>query len=752
MYFQSFRRLLTVVTLLSVSGPALADDDPYYSEQSVWNEAVNGPMPHWREGGRTDPVSESLHPYTLPSAADGPTSGLVTTPPEFSPTDGVLYRYSSAAWAVLVTDLVVALTSDPAHDEIAYVVVANSSQRNIATTQFTSGGADMSKVVFIIAPNNSIWIRDYGPHFVFQGENRAIVDSHYYPGRSLDNFLPTLLGDDFFEMPTYDIGLYYSGGNYQADSNRNGYITSLIHSDNPGFGEPFIAELYNKYQGVDNLTVFPALPGSVDGTGHIDMWFYLIDDDTVIISEFIPGSNPTAIQITNNAANYMENVLGFEVFRVPDSNGFHPQGNGSHFTYANAFRVNDRIFIPSYGQGSATHNARDAQARATWEQAAGPGIEIVPINCYDIIPAAGAIHCIVMQVPRYTNTNPAARILKPDGGNTLVGGTQYDVGWTTDDDEGVSSIDFAWSIDGGDTFQGVVNNQADNGGIGWIVPEIGTSEAMVKVSAYDDDNNTADGVSDSPFRIVNAQRNLYDFSAGAGVDKWAFGYQTTSWGSINSNRRPASAGIEIDTLDASAYSRLATSNANGTDNDLNRYRARVPTTGRESTHIFEFMIYEEFEDILDIEILWEGYADDCTQSEIYLWDDVEGNWGDTQGLFGDNRHLDNHATNRDEELTGHITSNFDRYINSDGLFTLLHYAERSRWRTFHDYILVTVTHAHNGDMDDNGQWNLDDVEMFNDCMTGPGGGILPGCDRADTDADYDVDFADFKRLQDKIDE
>ena len=86
----------------------------------------------------------------------------------------------------------------------------------------------------------------------------------------------------------------------------SGFKTSLIHADNPGFGTLFIGELLNRYQGIETLTIFPQLPGSVDGTGHIDMWFYVVDSDTVVISEFVAGSNPTAISITNNAATFME--------------------------------------------------------------------------------------------------------------------------------------------------------------------------------------------------------------------------------------------------------------------------------------------------------------------------------------------------------------------------------------------------------------------------------------------------------------
>ena len=55
------------------------------------------------------------------------------------------------------------------------------------------------------------------------------------------------------------------------------------------------------------------------------MWLYLVDEDSVIISEFKPGSNATAISITNNAVPYMQ-ALGFQVHRTPawNSGGVSP--------------------------------------------------------------------------------------------------------------------------------------------------------------------------------------------------------------------------------------------------------------------------------------------------------------------------------------------------------------------------------------------------------------------------------------------
>jgi hypothetical protein len=297
-------RIGTVVSLplvLLVGGSALADAGP--EQKSVWNEQLNGPLPRWRETGTPPPdPNQSLVPHALtrPAGLQAPTSGDVASPPEYAPCAGVIFKYSTGAWPTEVTDCVTTLTAPPEHDEIAWVVVSSASQQTAATNQFTAAGADMSKVVFIRQPSDSIWLRDYGPHFIFQDGALAIVDSHYYPTRPQDNFIPTLIADDEFLIPSYDIGVYYSGGNFQPGPAGSGFVTALINLDNPDHADWFLEELFQTYQGIETLHIMPQLPFSVDGTGHIDMWFYLVDDDTVIISEFLPGENPTAINITNN--------------------------------------------------------------------------------------------------------------------------------------------------------------------------------------------------------------------------------------------------------------------------------------------------------------------------------------------------------------------------------------------------------------------------------------------------------------------
>ena len=86
--------------------------------------------------------------------------------------------------------------------------------------------------------------------------------------------------------------------------------------------------------------------------------------------------------------------------------------------------------------------------------------------------------------------------------------------------------------------------------------------------------------------------------------------------------------------------------------------------------------------------MWEGYGDECLQMELYVWDNQAQNWCDARGNFGANAYLANWAGNVDGQLSAFIRQDFERYIDSSGLLTLLLYAERSSQESFSDYVAV----------------------------------------------------------------
>lgn len=660
-------------------------------------QEASKPLPAYRlgpDGRNATPQPKPDQPivprtFELLRVDAAPDACALTSPPEYAPVHAVLLRYRSGDFNGVVTDIVANLTGPVARDERAYVVVSSASQQSTAETEFAAAGADLSKVDFFIAPNDSVWMRDYGPHFIWQGGAEAIVDSHYYPQRTRDNFIPTVLADDEWVSPSYDIPLYYSGGNFQASADRRGFITALAFSDNPDLTENEIAELYGEYQGIDTLHVFPQLPGSVDGTGHIDMWMYLVDEDSVIISEFLPGENPDAIQITNEAAVFMEG-LGYTVHRTPAFNDSHPFGS-AHYTYTNAFRVNDRIFVSTFGDGNPAYTTYDNQALAAWEAAAGPGVEIVPIPSYDIIWASGAIHCIVKQVPRYEGPDPAACTTAPRGGELVGAGTLREITWTATDDDAVASIDLLYSVDGGATYppeQTIAAGIPDIGAFDWSVPLVESAAARVKVVARDGFGGVVEAESEADFSIESALRSVYDFTSGAGSTRRVFGSSVGNWGDVDRVRMPVTT-----ELTGPNYAQIALSDATGGDSDPNRYISPTPSFFGRSAHVVEIEVGEDPATITDIELLVEGYADSCAQLEAYVWDTLSGQWCDGAGNCGANRHMDNFAGNRDEELRAAIRSDFSRYVDSStGVISFLLFVERTFSETFLDYVSLAVTH------------------------------------------------------------
>jgi len=285
---------------------------------------------------------------------------------------------------VLTAMTVPITTGDP--DGIVYVLVENASDQGNATTALTNAGADMGQVEFITVDTDSVWIRDYGPRFISVDGQRAIVDHTYnrLPGRERDNAVPDFIAALWGE-PSYDIGLIHGGGNFHFFGDDEAFMTELVVNENPTLTPAEIEQRYLDFQGLD-LTITDPLPSWFDSTQHIDMWMQTVGDREVIIGEYAAGT--AANTVTETWVTELTN-RGYTIHRTPGwSSG------GTHYTYTNAVIFNDIVFIPEFS-GYPTENA---QAVAVF-QAAFPGKAIIPVNCSTIIDYAGAIHCIVMQVP-----------------------------------------------------------------------------------------------------------------------------------------------------------------------------------------------------------------------------------------------------------------------------------------------------------------------------------------------------------------
>lgn len=459
---------------------------------------------------RTERAYVRDNPLTLLRSATDPPSGPVTTPAEYGPTEAVIFSYrGNASWKDIIDEMAFHITHTGNAD--VYVYVPNvAGVQEVETWMIGNAGADPDRVHTIIQPTDTIWIRDFGPRYVYEGEVRAVVDHTYNRPRPLDDAVPSHFSG-FRNHEYYKIPLVHGGGNYHLDETATGYTTRLINNENPDLTESEIHDLWESFQNLQT-TFWNPFPVNVDSTQHIDMWMIPISDNAVIISEWPanPGS-AQAIICDTAAADFLSR--GYTVHRVPAR-----RLASAHYTYTNSVIVNDLVLIPFYT--NSTMQQYNAQAKAIWE-AALPDHTVVQINCQALVTASGVMHCIMMHVPaNLGGENPTAYLRTLRGGEVLDPGDIIEIRWSSDDNIGVVEADLLLSTNGGQSFDEVIaEGVADDGSFLWTVPDIATTQARVRVVVRDGDGNTGFDQSDSDVVIDGTQpSNPADLNGDGVVD------------------------------------------------------------------------------------------------------------------------------------------------------------------------------------------------------------------------------------------
>ncbi len=97
---------------------------------------------------------------------------------------------------------------------------------------------------------------------------------------------------------------------------------------------------------------------------------------------------------------------------------------------------------------------------------------------------------------------PTVIVITPNGGETLVYGTQYEIKWNASDNVGVTSITLLLSTDGGAAYPDTIaSGEPNDGSFLWTVPDRDSKTAKVKVEAFDAAHNKGADVSDANFTL-----------------------------------------------------------------------------------------------------------------------------------------------------------------------------------------------------------------------------------------------------------
>ena len=302
-----------------------------------------------------------------------PPTGTPRFVAEFEPMQGVLIRYPLGIPESLVVQL--------ANNCHVYCIVSTSYQ-NSAQNTFQSAGVNMNNVTFVNAPTDSYWVRDYGPWYIFEDREPAIVDNVYNRPRPNDDNVSGVFAN-FWDIPMYGMNLEHTGGNMMEDGRGHGVSDELVLQEN-GNNENNVRNKMRDYLGIDpyHITIDP----QGDYIAHVDCWGKYLAPDKILIAR-LPQSNPR-YQYYEEVAEYFETTnccwgYPYEVYRVDEPGGY------TLAPYTNSLILNHSVYVP-LGSNS-TYNQ---QALAVYQEAM-PGYEIVGVqSTYGISwENTDALHC-----------------------------------------------------------------------------------------------------------------------------------------------------------------------------------------------------------------------------------------------------------------------------------------------------------------------------------------------------------------------
>ncbi len=307
-----------------------------------------------------------------------PPTGEVRFPGEYEPMQAVMIVYPLGIPVELVKEMA---------EDCKVITVVTSYEQNYAVSEFQSAGVNMNNVEFLNASTNSYWIRDFGPWYIFDGKEPAIVDNKYNRPRPYDDDLPGHFAE-YWEIPMYGMNVVHTGGNMMEDGRGNGVSDDIVITESysqAGVTEEQVYERMKAYLGIDpyHVTIDP----QGDYIAHVDCWGKYLAPDKIMLAR-VPESNPR-YPYYEEVAEYFETTnccwgYPYKVYRVdiPGGNVISP--------YTNSLILNNKVLVPM-----GSNNAYNEAALNLYREAM-PGYEVIGIenNSYwDGWLNTDALHC-----------------------------------------------------------------------------------------------------------------------------------------------------------------------------------------------------------------------------------------------------------------------------------------------------------------------------------------------------------------------
>ena len=344
---------------------------------SINLKAQEQELPKWRMMKYLSEEEMNM-PITSRSFVEtAPPTGEVRFPSEYEPMQAVMIVYPLGIPVELVREMA---------EDCKVITVVTTYEQSYAQSEFQAAGVNMDNVEFLNAPTNSYWIRDFGPWYIFNGKEAAIVDNIYNRPRPQDDDLPGHFAE-YWDIEMFGMKVVHTGGNMMQDGRGNGVSDDIVITESvaEGISEEQVYQRMKDYLGIDpyHVTIDP----QGDYIAHVDCWGKYLAPDKILLAR-VPQSNPR-YPYYEEVAEYFATTnccwgYPYKVYRVdiPGGSVISP--------YTNSLILNKKVLVPMGSNSTYNEGALNIYREAM------PGYEVIGIenNSYwDGWLNTDALHC-----------------------------------------------------------------------------------------------------------------------------------------------------------------------------------------------------------------------------------------------------------------------------------------------------------------------------------------------------------------------
>ena len=256
------------------------------------------------------------------------------------------------------------------HDEAFLAIVEGLQAHDVPVWICTSEGETerveglVEDVRWLDCDTETIWMRDYGPIPVIEGETRRLGDPRYYGHRQGDDAVPAVLGEILGEE-VVEVDLPLEGGNLLRHEGLC-VVGSTVHANHAWSAEEAAARLAV----LDCEEVLWLDPLEDEPTAHIDVFSLIVEGRAVV-------TDPDAAALL---AEHLE---------VVEVEWDHSPVDGAWPSLTNALVLDEVALIPDYA-------GRDTLG--PWGGLL-PEHSLVPVPADTLVAAGGAVHCVTRELP-----------------------------------------------------------------------------------------------------------------------------------------------------------------------------------------------------------------------------------------------------------------------------------------------------------------------------------------------------------------